>query len=304
MEILPQAVFKLVARELLNERKKQTAYYMFLYKARIFQVGGTTTLEEREAECVKQISKALLKYASFSLAQSIKSSRPLKTLDALYDLFVAFGKAFCVDVEIKSDGKLLQEIKFEGETGFGDRAQSKDLVAQLRKRSHIRKCYLAEHPGPSLSSNFAVMKASCSSSLRGVKEDRSFGEVLLTKPPVVKDSSRQGGVVKRRRISSSSSSGSSSSSSSSSSFGVEDSFPPVLKRQKASSPLTARREEGEGDGGYRLSLPSNVLNEFEEQRRLLKELLEKTLLWHQKLDKHLLSFVQDCQFCPVHCFVH
>ena len=308
MEILPQAVFKLVARELLRERKKQTAYYMFLYKAGIFQVGGTSTLEEREAESVKQISEALLKYASFSLAQSIKSSRPLKTLDALYDLFAAFGKAFCVDVEIKSDGKLPQEIKFEGETGFGDRAQSKNLVAQLRNRSHIRKCYLAEHPRPSVSSNVAVMKASCSgSSLRGVKEDRSFGDVLATKPPVVKGSSRQGGAVKRRRLSSSSSSSGSSScsssSGSSSSFGVEDPSPPVLKRQKSSSPLTARREEGEGDGAYRLPPPSNVLNEFEEQRRLLKELLEKTLQWHQKLDKHLLSFVQGCQFCPVHCFV-
>ena len=94
MEILPQAVFKLVARELLKERKKQTAYYMFVYKAGIFQVGGTSTLKEREAESVKQISEALLKCASFSLAQCIKSSRPLKTLDALYDLFAAFRKAY------------------------------------------------------------------------------------------------------------------------------------------------------------------------------------------------------------------
>ena len=220
------------------------------------------------------------------------------------------GKHICVDVEIKSDGKLLQQIKFEEEMGFGDRAQSKNLVAQLRNRSHIRRCYLSEHPGPSLSSNIAVMKASCSgSSLQGVKEDCSFGEVLATKPPVVKDSSRQGVAVKRRRLSSSSSSSGSSSCSSSSSsgssslFGVEDPFPPVLKRQKSGSPLTARREEGEDDRAYRLPPPSNVLNEFEEQRRLLKELLEKTLQWHQKLDKHLLSFVQGCQVCPVHCFV-
>ena len=129
-------VFKLVARELLRERKKQTAYYFFLYKAGIFQVGGTTMHEEREAESVKQISGALLKHVSFSLAQSIKSSHPLRTLDALYDLFAALGKAFCIDIEIKSDGKLLQEIKFDGEMGFGERAQSKNLVVQM-KTEHI-----------------------------------------------------------------------------------------------------------------------------------------------------------------------
>ena len=37
------------------------------------------------------------------------------------------------------------------------------------------------------------MKTSCGSSLRRLKEDRSFGEVLAIKPSAVKDSSRQGG---------------------------------------------------------------------------------------------------------------
>ena len=121
---------------------------MFLYKAGIFQVGGTSTLEEREAKSVKQISEALLKYASFSLAQSIKSSRPLKTLDALYDLFAAFGKAFCVDVEIKSDGKLLQEIKFEGETGFWGPRAKQEFGCAAKKQITYPVVLLGGTPGP------------------------------------------------------------------------------------------------------------------------------------------------------------
>ena len=96
------SVFKGLARELLREKKHQSVYNTYLYRAGLFQIGGTLTWDERMSESVKQISTATIKFAGFSIVRAINSKQPLKCLDSLFDLLAALGKAFYLNILVKT----------------------------------------------------------------------------------------------------------------------------------------------------------------------------------------------------------
>lgn len=98
---------------------------------------------------------------------------------------------------------------------------------------------------------------------------------------------------------------------SASSESSDDEVPPLKKAKvlstskdsvKVSTPPIKIVKQGH-DVDYKVvpSSSSEPDREFAEQRRLLSDILEKHVQWCQKLDKHLLSHVTDCEFCPIHC---
>ena len=134
-------VFNGLTRELLREKKHQSVYNTYLYRAGLFQIGGTLTWDERMTESVKQISTATIKFAGFSIVRTINSKQPLKRLDSLFDLLAAVGKAFYLNILVKNNGKLLQEIKYEAEMEL-EKAQ-KEFVVELKDKTTLMKCCLA-----------------------------------------------------------------------------------------------------------------------------------------------------------------
>ena len=136
MEILPRTLFRYLAKELLRERRKQSVYNTYLYKAGVFQVGGTLTSEEREEQAVKQISEATLNFTGYSMTQNIKLQRPLKTLEGFYDLLAAVGRAFYLNKFIQNNGKLLQELKYEA--GIALERPMKEFIIHLKDKTSIQ----------------------------------------------------------------------------------------------------------------------------------------------------------------------
>ena len=121
--------FKGLARELLKERKRQSGCNtLYLYRARLVSlIGGAFTSNEREFESIRQISTATGKFTGFGMVRTINSRQPLKHLDSLYNLLAAVGKAFYLNIRVKNNGKLPQEIRYKAEVGL-DKAQRESLL--------------------------------------------------------------------------------------------------------------------------------------------------------------------------------
>ena len=88
MEILPKEVFRCLAKELIREKKRQSYCYNHLYRQGMFLVPvlGTATAEERlQLKGYRRLLyREALKFASYTVAELIKSHSPLKTLGTLY----------------------------------------------------------------------------------------------------------------------------------------------------------------------------------------------------------------------------
>ena len=300
MEILPGTVFKFLSRELLKERKCHSAYNSFLYKAGLFRIGGTLTTHEILTESIKQVSAATIQFAGFTIVRAINAKQPIKHLDGLYDLLAAVGKALYLNIRIRNNGHLLQEIRYEAETGL--EKALKELVVELREKATIEKCSLV----PLHVSGLAVKKEPAPSTLTGgMREDAAFAEALRPKAPV-KDGKKRTApspvpplkkepsdirLFEQKSLTSSSCSSDFSDSC--------DDEPPVLKKEEKVSELKIEQEDIGVD--YEVVKPTQDC-ELLEQRQLLKDIVEKYVQWAKKIDVHLLKHVTGCKLCPEHCY--
>ena len=177
MEILPGTVFKFLSRELLKERKCHFAYNSFLYKAGLFRIGGTLTTHEILMKSIKQVSAATIQFAGFTIVHAINAKQPIKHLDGLYDLLAAVGKALYLNIRIRNNGHLLQEIRYEAETGL--EKALKELVVELREKATIEKCSLVPLHVSGLAVKKEVVHEPAPSTLTGgMREDAAFAEAL------------------------------------------------------------------------------------------------------------------------------
>ena len=269
MEILPRKVFKCLAKELLQEKKKHSYYYKHLYRQGLFLVPGTAiseervqqgiqdsylqrkstardtgqlppkkeyskgyrtatseervqqgiqdsylrrkstardtgqlppkkeyskgyrtaTSEERVQQGIQEIAMEALKFASYTVGRLIKSHSPLKTLETLYDLLGALGKAFLLNVKVSNNGKLL-EICYEEEMAL--QCPLREFRVELRDQSSIASCKLNALPSAGAANSSAALLAnelptsssksspspSSSSSSSETFEDIYFGKTL------------------------------------------------------------------------------------------------------------------------------
>ena len=181
MEILPEKVFKCLAKELAVERKKQSMYYTHLFRQDRIVFPGTMTHSERLANVVQQISEATCNIGGYRLKQIIQLNRPLTDLESFYDLLAAIGRAFFLKIKIENNGKSLQEIEYEtSEIGF--EKPLREFVIGLKDKTSIRECYMGRQILPPIH-DAANPPAGTSSSKahasRGtMHEDATFGETL------------------------------------------------------------------------------------------------------------------------------
>ena len=190
MEILPRKVFKCLAKELIQEKKKHSYYYKHLYRQGMFLVSGTATSEERVQQGIQEIAMEALKFASYTVGRLIKSHSPLKTLETLYDLLGALGKAFLLNVKVSNNGKLLEEICYEEEMAL--QRPLREFRVELRDQSSIASCKLNALPSAGAANSSAALLAnelptssskrspspSSSSSSSEMFEDIYFGKTL------------------------------------------------------------------------------------------------------------------------------
>ena len=95
---------------------------------------------KRLTESIKQVSATTSQFAGYSIVRAINAKHPLKHLDGLYDLLAAAGKSLYFNIHIKNNGQLLQEIRYEAETGL--EKALKELLVELRDKTTIEKCSL------------------------------------------------------------------------------------------------------------------------------------------------------------------
>ena len=335
MKILPECVFKCLARELISEQKKHSSYYLYLYKQDVFRVPGTTTKEERDQEGIRQVSEGALRCAGFTATEIIKCRCPISSVTALFDVIGAMGAGFFLDVEILNNGSLLKKIPYRHADGL--MVAQRTFVLELKDFKVLKHSRLlpfekkidssanqangpAKEPSFPPSCNVAEDVAVSSSE---DSDNESFIDSKIHPPPKpdgnasFESASDEGefevrGKKRKQKKRPKTPSVVMSSFDSSS----DEETPPPKKckdsRKSVSRPLFTPAEsrfnfsvknEDEHDVNcaalkQKLETTDAVLL---KQRQILESVLQKQLDWYKKLQKHVLEHVEQCELCPVHC---